>query len=146
MESKKIDITREQFSRLLKLVYLGRWMVNSHRDEPDNSMEDIEQYLFSVAPGFGYDDLVDFDQTYKKFFPSSELEETMDPIIQEYDDYTFWDELAWRMAERDFDQKFDHAQVLCMTSEEIFREKNVLADKYFEEFSSNGIDKLSIAK
>jgi hypothetical protein len=33
-----------------------------------------------------------------------------------------------------------------MTSEEIFREKNVLADKYFEEFSSNGIDKLFLSK
>jgi len=35
-----------------------------------------------------------------------ELEDTMDPMIQDYDDYTFWDELAWRIAERDFVQKF----------------------------------------
>ena len=146
MESKKIELTRDQFFRMLKLVYLGRWMVNSHRDEPDKSMEDIEQYMYSAATIFGYDSMVEFDQSYKKFFPSAELEETMDTIIQEYDDYTFWDELAWRMAERDFTQKFDHAQVLCMTSEEIFREKNVLADKYFQEFSTNGIDNLSLLK
>ncbi len=146
MESKKIEFTQEQFLQLLKLVYLGRWMANSHRDETDKSLEELEQHFFSNATTYGFTDMVDFDNKYKKFFPAIELEDTMDPMIQDYDDYTFWDELAWRIAERDFVQKFDHAQVLCMTSDEIFREKNTLADKYFEEFSTNGIDHLLLTK
>ena len=146
MESKKIELTRDQFLQMMKLVYLGRWMANSHKDDPDKSFEELEQHIFSFASGYGFTNLVEFDNNYQRFFPAVELEDTMDAFIQDYDDYTFWDELAWRMAERDFTQKFDHAQVLCMTSDEIFREKNNLADKYFEEFSSNGIDKIFLTK
>jgi hypothetical protein len=146
MEMKKIEFTREQYILMLKLVYLGRWMASSHHDEPDKSLEEIEQYIYSYAKSFGYDDMVDFDTNYKKYYPSAELEEDLDPIISEYDDNTFWDELAWRMAERDFSQKYDEAQVLCMTSDEIFREKNILADKYFDEFRTHGIEHVNFTK
>jgi hypothetical protein len=142
MDTKKVEFTSEQFLKLMKLVYLGRWMVSSHRDETDKNFEDIEQHVYSQAKNFGHEAYVDFDSNYGKHFPSADIEDEMDPVIQDYDDYTFWDELAWRMAERDFDRKYDHAQVLCMTNDEIFRQKNILADKYFDEFTTNGIEKL----
>ena len=142
MENKKIEFTNEQYLQLIKVLYLGRWVASSHSEEPDKSIDELEQFLFAHAKDFGQEALLDFDPKYKKFFASEELEEQMDPVIQDYDDYTFWDELAWRMAEREFGQKFDQAQVLCMTNDEIFREKNSIADKYFEEFSANGIDNM----
>jgi hypothetical protein len=142
MDVKKVEFTGEQYLQLIKIVYLGRWMASSHTDEPDKPLEELEQYIFSHAKAFGHGAYVDFDPNYKKFFASVTLEDEMDPVIQNYDDFTFWDELAWRMAERDFAQKFDHAQVLCMTNDEIFRQKNAFADKYFDEFTTNGIDKL----
>jgi hypothetical protein len=74
------------------------------------------------------------------------MEEELDLVVQDYDEYVFWEELAWRMAERDFTKKFDHAQILCMTSDEIFREKNTIADKYFEEFNVSGIENLGFVK
>ncbi len=146
MDSKKIELNQEQFLQLMKLVYLGRWMANSFRDDPDKSLEELEQHVFSFASTYGHNDMVDYDMHDNKFFPSIELEDTMDHIIRDYDDYTFWDELAWRMAERDFVRKFDHAKVLCMTSKEIVREKNIFADKYIEEFNTNGIDNLLLTK
>jgi hypothetical protein len=142
MGSKKIEFTSDQYLLALKLVYLGRWMLNSHSDTPDKTIDEIEQYFFQQAKSFSFDDLVEFDPQYKKYFPSEEFEEELETQISEYDDFTFWDELAWRMAERDFALHYDQAQILCMTSDEIFREKNNLADKYFEEFKTNGIEHL----
>ena len=144
MDTKKIEFTSEQYLQLLKLVYLGRWMVSSHRDDPDTSYDSIEQQVYGNAKLFGHENYTDFDTNYKKYFPSVDLEEDMDPVIQEYDDYTFWDELAWRMAERDFGKKYDQAQILCMTEDEIFHLKNTIADKYFDEFTANGIEKLDL--
>jgi hypothetical protein len=144
MSTKKIEFTSEQFTELLKVVYLGHWMANSHRDEPNNTFEEIEQHIYSNAHSFGLNHYIEFDQESQKYLPSPELEEETDPIIEDYDDNTFWDELAWRMAERDFSNKYDEAKVLCMTGDEIFREKNTLADKYFEEFSTNGIQKMML--
>lgn len=140
----KIEMTTDQFRQLLKLVYLGKWMVTSHHDIPDESLSEIEQVLLLQAKKYGLDDMIEFDAAENKYHPSDSIEEEMETLIQEYDDFTFWDELAWQMAERDFSKKFDQAQILCMTTDEIFREKNTLADKYFEEFSENGVENFGV--
>ena len=128
----------------MQVVYLGRWMAAAHHDDPDLSLKEIEQHIYANAKEFDLENMVDFDDTHKKFLPSAKFEDEMSTLIQEYDDFTFWDELAWQMAERDFAKKFDHAQILCMTDEEIFREKNLIADRYFDEFSTNGLENLKL--
>ncbi len=142
MATKKIELTSHQYHQLMKLVYLGYWMASAHKDDPDPLAESIEQHLYSFAPLFGYSDMVEFDTSVNKYMPTASFEEEMETSVQEYDDYVFWEELAWRMAERDFTKKFDHAQILCMTGDEILREKNTIADRYFEEFSINGVENL----
>ncbi|HEY4784753.1 MAG TPA: hypothetical protein VIH57_01835 [Bacteroidales bacterium] len=142
----KIEFTAEQFQQLLKITYLGRWMVSAHHDDPDTSMEEVEQVVYSHAKNVGLSDLIDFDLNNNKYLPSDQLEEEMEPVIQEYDDFTFWDQLAWQMAERDFARKFDQSQILCMTDEETFREKNILADRYFDEFAAHGVENLDLLK
>ena len=146
MDKIKIELNSQLFKQLMQLIYLGRWMASSHKDSTDMSMQDVDQQVLSCAKDAGLDDWVEFDSTTEKYLPSSQFEEDMEPVIQEYDDFTFWDELAWQMAERDFANKFDHAQILCMTAEEIFREKNAMADKYFDEFSTNGLENLKLSK
>ena len=146
MGTKKVELTSDQYRQLLKLVYLGNWMQNAHLDEEDEVPDEIEQLLYAYAPAFGCDDIVDFDAASKKYYPSSDLEEECDGTVQVYDDFVFWEELAWRLAERDFERKYDHAQILCMTENEIMREKQNLADRYFEEFSVNGVKSLNLSK
>jgi hypothetical protein len=142
----KIEMTTDQFRQLMKLVYLGKWMATSHHEITDESISDIEQVLLLQAKKYGLDDMIAFDSEENKYHPSDQMEEEMEPLIQLYDDFTFWDELAWQMAERDFARKFDQAQLLCMTADEIFREKNTLADKYFDEFSENGVENFGVLK
>jgi hypothetical protein len=142
----KIEFTPDQFQQLIKITYLGRWMTSSHHDDPEKSMKDIEQLVFAHAKDFGLEDLIDFDNPTNKFIASEQLEEEMEPVIQDYDDLTFWDQLAWQMAERDFEKKFDQAQILCMTDDEIFREKSLISDKYFDEFSVNGLENFKLTK
>lgn len=144
MNTKKIEFSQEQYLELMKLVYLGRWMMSSHLEEPDES--NIEQFIYSQAKSFALEDWVDVDPSNGKYFPSPTLEEEMEPAIQEYDNYTFWDELAWQLAERDFTKKHDEAQILCMTNDEIFLEKSALSDKYFDEFLTNGLDHFTLFK
>jgi hypothetical protein len=146
MSTKKIEFTAEQYIMMMKLVYLGRWMAGSHAEEPEEWLETIEQYLYSYCKNFGLTEICEFDTENNRYMPTVELEEEMENAISEYDDFTFWDELAWRLAERDFGRKFDEAQIICMTGDEIYREKNLIADKYFEDFKKNGIEKITLAK
>lgn len=146
MGTKQIELTSDQYRELLKLVYLGNWMKNAHLDEGEEMPDEIEQHLYSYAPAFGCDDIIDYDATSKKYFPSSDLEDDCDTTVQVYDDFVFWEEMAWRLAERDFERIYDHTQILCMTEVEIMREKQALADRYFEEFSVNGVQFLNLSK
>jgi hypothetical protein len=142
----KIELTPALFRELMQLVYLGRWMSAANHDDPETSVTEIEQVVYSRAKDCDLDELVDYDPSDNRFLASNLLEEEVEPIIQNYDDFTFWDQLAWQLAERDFSRKFDHAQILCMTSEETFREKNLIADKYFDEFSANGLENFKLTK
>jgi hypothetical protein len=142
MITKKLELTSQQYNQLIKLVYLGYWMSNAQKDDPDPFADEIEQHIYSYASVFGYSHLIEFDTTLNKYLPATDFEEEMESSVQAYDDYVFWEELAWRMAERDFSKKFDHAHVLCMTGDEILREKNTIADRYFEEFKLNGVENL----
>ncbi len=144
MATKKIELTNEQYLLLLKLVYLGNWMSSAHKDNTDPLLDDTEQYIYSFASLFGYNNSIEYDKSLNKYFPSSEFEEEMEIPVQEYDDYTFWEELSWRLADRDFLRKYDQAQILCMTADEILREKNTIADRYFEEFGINGVENLHL--
>jgi hypothetical protein len=144
--TKKIELTSDQYKNLLRLVYLGHWMSNSHRDDPIVELDAAENLLYSFASEFGCESFVDCDTKFNRFYPSFEFETEMDPYIQEYDDYTFWDELAWHMADRDFEKKYDAAQTLVMTTEEILREKDTIVEKYYTEFDQNGVDNLVIKK
>ena len=146
MNKLKIEFNTLLFKQLIQLVYLGRWMVASHNDDPEKSLKDIEQVVYLHARQSGFEDWIDFDANTNKFLPSEQLEDEMEPVIQEYDDLTFWDQLSWQMAERDFEKKYDPAQILCMTDDETFREKNLIADKYFDEFSVNGLNNLKLLK
>ncbi len=146
MSNIKIEFNSLLFKQLIQSVYLSKWMTASQHDDPEKSMKDIEQVVYSLAKKTGFEEWIDFDANTNKYLPSEQLEEEMEPIIQDYDDLTFWDQLAWQMAERDFEKKFDTAQILCMTEDEMFREKNLIADKYFDEFSVNGLENFRLTK
>ena len=146
METKKIEFTNEQYRNLLKLVYLGHWMANSHRDEPITKLDEIENYLYSFADTFNSTDLIDMDTKLDNHYPTLDFENEMDPYVQDYDEYTFWDELAWRLADRDFEEKYDPARTIVMTGEEIIIQKDSMVEKYYQEFDLHGLDNLILKK
>ena len=105
MDKFKIEFNTLLFKQLIQLVYMGRWMTASHDDDPEKSMKNAEQFVYAHARVSGFEDWIDFDANTNIYLPSEQLEEEMDPLIEDYDDLTFWDQLAWQMAERDFEKK-----------------------------------------
>lgn len=77
LDNINIELTRKQFETLLKLVYLGNWLVNGLRPPKEQlqKFNDLEQLIFSIAKKFGFDKYVsDFDQEFREFFPTQRLE------------------------------------------------------------------------
>ncbi|MFH1956214.1 MAG: hypothetical protein ABIJ28_01010 [Patescibacteria group bacterium] len=144
----KIEFTKEQYEKLIKLVYLGNWMANANRtDDRLKDYEDLEEYILSFAKDFGFDKYVDDEEMNgRKFFPTRYLEEETDirGIIEEYDEDAFWDEIIDRLGERDFYRKYSKEEIEKMSHDERFEKLCECIDEYSEETSNYGIERLEI--
>jgi hypothetical protein len=142
-----IEITNTQLHNLIKAVYLSDWVINAHRmtDEIDSDSRSFEQYVLGILYNAGCKDHIDFDAQLNTYFVNGNLEESFQEIIDDYEDETFWDELASRLAERDYYEKNKPKN----SETDNDRAKRVAAifsieDKYNEEFERYGIERLKI--
>src|SRR4030043_231944 len=90
-----ITLSQDQYEKLMHLVYLGNWLVNSYRgserlEEYDKLAEDI----MSSAPSAGLKDRVEFDEFEGRYYPSRKLDEEMRKFWDEYDEDAFWNMLT----------------------------------------------------
>ena len=131
-----IDLTEKEFRRLLDLVYIGNWILNSTRG--DDRFEDydlVQEKLFSLCAGQGMPTLI---QRWRgHIFPSRAYEDGgIHEAIADYEDAVFFDILAEELARRDLG--------LVETDPEDFTELNARMDEYLDEFDRSGLDAVTV--
>ena len=131
-----IDLTEKEFRRLLDLVYIGNWILNSARGE--DRFEDydlLQEKLFSLCAGQGMPSLI---QRWRgHIFPSRAYEDGgIHEAIADYEDAVFFDILAEELARRDLG--------LVETDPEDFTELNARMDEYLDEFDRSGLDAVTV--
>ncbi len=133
-----IELSLKEFRRLLDMVYIGNWVLNSTRGEDRFADYDlIQEKLFGYCAKLGLKDL--YTTWYGHIFPSRAFEEGgIHEAIADYEDAVFYDILAEELARRDM--SLEH------TDPDDMNELNTRMDEYFTEFEQNGIDNLTIEK
>ena len=131
-----IDLTEKEYRRLLDLVYIGNWILNSARGE--DRFEDydlLQEKLFSLCAGQGMPTLI---QRWRgHIFPSRAYEDGgIHEAIADYEDAVFFDILAEELARRDLG--------LVETDPEDFTELNARMDEYLDEFDRSGLDAVTV--
>ncbi len=146
---KVVAFTRQQFLTLLKTVYLGTWVANACRGtDYHKDFEELESYIFTHAPMFGYDKYAEasFDDSGGSCSASADFEE--DEKIHEYSDYydneIFWDELTSHLALRDVHKKYPKGKIKSLTREQFFTELLEHQAKWSKELEDYGVDRLEI--
>ncbi len=131
-----IDLTEKEFRRLLDLVYVGDWILNSARG--DDRFEDydmLQEKLFALCPKVGMRSLVETWQGH--FLPSRAYEEGgIHEAIADYEDAVFFDILAEELARRDMEGEGVDADDETELMNRI--------EEYYEEFEQHGIDNLTV--
>ena len=141
----QINLTKEQYKTLVEMVELGRWMADSTRAKTIKRYDEMEQLVFSFTKQAGLEECIDYDDETRMFFPVREFEEAvLFPLKEEYDDYTFWDELAHRLADRDMLKQFGEKELARMPAEERHDVQDALVAKYEDESVAHGLDRLEI--
>lgn len=142
-----MELNKQEYLTLLKLVYLGNWTIEATEEEVDeNSIYNkLEQKILSMADKYESSENVSLDEESNSYEYTEEFEEKsgLFDTIEDYNEEIFWDELIARFARKEFADKFSK-KIDKMSEEEQNEEINLLTEKYAEYFEKNDINKLKL--
>ena len=98
-----IELSEKEFRRLLDMVYIGNWILNSTRgDDRFEDYDQLQEKLFSLCPDHGMRALI--QRWHGHIFPSQAYEDGgIHEAIADYEDGVFFNILAEELARRDLD-------------------------------------------
>ena len=132
----QLEMSNKQFRRLLDLVYIGNWVLNSTRgDERFQDYDQVESLLFAKAALEGMPQLAELYQG--EIVPSKAfVEGGIHEAIMEYENNVFFDILAEDLARRDMDD--------APIDESNYDELTSRIDAYIAEFEQHGTDNILV--
>lgn len=132
----QIELTKKEFRRLLDLVYIGNWVLNSIRgNDRFADYDHIEDKLFGLCQGTGMQVLTEHwegENIPSKAFVEGGIHEA----IAYYEDTVFYEILAEELSRRDM----GYPDLTADNREEILDRM----DRYMEIFQESGLDRLSV--
>ena len=131
-----LELSKKQFRRLLDLVYIGNWILNSTRgDQRFADYDEVESLLFGRAALEGMPTLAELYQG--EIVPSRAfVEGGIHEAIIEYENNVFFDILAEDLARRDMDD--------APIDENNYAELTRRIDAYIAEFEEHGTDNILV--
>ena len=132
----ELHLTQKQFRRLLDLVYIGNWVLNSARGEDRiRDYDVVESQVFSHCLDHGMAALVELYNG--EIIPSRAFAEGgIHEAIMAYEDVAFFEILAEELALRDLDAE--------RATEENYDEVMERMEQYMGEFEAHGTDHISV--
>ena len=131
-----LELSKKQFRRLLDMVYIGNWILNSTRgDQRFADYDEVESLLFGRAAAEGMPTLAELYQG--EIVPSRAfVEGGIHEAIMEYENNVFFDILAEDLARRDMDD--------VPIDESNYAELASRIDAYISEFEEHGTDNILV--
>jgi hypothetical protein len=131
-----VELTNKEYRRLLDMVYIGNWILNSARgNDRFEDYDQVQEKLFRLCPQAGMPTLMETWQG--KAFPSRAFQEGgIHEAIADYEDAVFFDILAEELARRDMEgEGIDTADETELVDR---------MEEYYQEFEQHGIDNLTV--
>ena len=149
----KIDLTKEQYINLLEMNHivdsvlgiLGDIMPEKTKyKRKSEEITELEDYFISYVKDFGCEDMT--EEFHGKTLLKDEIYEKLQEIMDEYDDYVFWNELEVRMGKRDFERTKTEDEEKYMKEKDGWYLERIheIYEKYRKEFEEHGVDRLEI--
>lgn len=130
----QIELTSKEFRRLLDLVYMGNWVLNSIRgDDRFQDYDNVESKLFALCRQHKMDALVE-DWNGIPIPSRAYAEGGIQEAIACYEDAVFYEILAEELSRRDM----NYAEITDDNYEEIVGRMT----RYMDEFQLSGLDHL----
>ena len=129
----QIDLTPKEFRRLLDLVYIGNWVLNSTRGEDRFAdYDNLESKIFALSPALS-------EEWNGTVVPSQDYTEGgIHEAIAYYEDNVFYEILAEELSRRDM----DYPEI----TEDNYDEIVSRMDRYMSEFQLSGVQHVTLVE
>ena len=125
----QIDLTAKEFRRLLDLVYIGNWVLNSTRGEDRFAdYDNLESKIFALSPALS--EIWNGTIVPSRAYAEGGIHEA----IAYYEDNVFYEILAEELSRRDM----NYPEITEENYEEIISRMN----RYMSEFQLSGVQNL----
>lgn len=130
----QIDLTAKEFRRLLDMVYIGNWILNSTRGEDRfQDYDALESKLFGLCRN-GNMSILTEDWNGISIPSRAYTEGGIHEAIAYYEDNVFYEILAEELSRRDM----DYPEI----TQENYDEITSRMDRYLSEFEASGLTRL----
>ena len=144
MSEINITVTKEEISLLLKLVYSGSFVLDHEEDDTEKKINDlIQKVLLAAKVNKAYRG-IEFDQERNEYVLTEKAEEALGEEFEEFIEESFWEEILYRLGQRDLIKEIGEKEYRKMSEEEVVERQEKVEEKYREEFEKNGIKNLGI--
>lgn len=127
----QIELTPKEFRRLLDMVYIGNWVLNSTRgNDRFADYDNLESKLFALSPTLS--EVWNGEVVPSRAFSEGGIHEA----IAYYEDNVFYEILAEELSRRDM----DYPEI----NEENYDEIISRMDRYMSEFEVSGVQHLTL--
>ena len=132
----QMELTSKQFRRLLDMVYIGNWILNSTRGgDRIQDYDDVESIVFAHCQKADMPML--YERAEGEIIPSRAFAEGgIHEAVMDYEDTVFFEILAEELARRDMQEEELDEDDLDQLNERI--------TAYIAEFERNGTDNIFI--
>ncbi|CDQ21162.1 hypothetical protein [Halobacillus karajensis] len=142
MSKVNIEMSKEQYETLVKMVFLGTWMVNSTKIELDEAFEDVRELVLSKYKAAGLEDKVVYEEQMGVYDLDINFETSLlDSYVDEYDEFSFWDKLIEKLAEKELTALYGPLEENL--TEEQLEKRLELEEKIGRKLEETGITQLS---
>ena len=145
----KIDITfsKKELKKLLKLAYIGYYVVSEYEDElEEKQSEDLIDKILQICLEYKIEDGIEFDSKLNGYFFDGNKE---DEILNEYHEFiedSFWYEIINRMARKDLVEEMGEKEIVKMEIEEIINKEEKYKIKWEKEIEENGLRNFKVSR
>jgi len=144
---KNLSLSDQQYETLLKMVHLGKYMVDNAAMEDPIDFDKAYQKMLSFAPEFNLEKAVLVDVKKKTYSINPKyIEEKGNPvndIIDAFENVVLFEDLADEFAAREVRTKYG-AKIEKMKDEELAEIIGKAAEKYLDEFEENGLKNVKL--
>ncbi len=143
----EIRMSKTKAIELFKHCMIGNWILSSNFEDDKKEYEKYENFqnwFLSIMKNYDLIEGIEYEEEFDEYFMSNEIEGQIYDIIHEFTEEYFWENLAYRLAERDFEEKYSAEDEEKMSLEERYRKILKIEEEYIAEIEENGLENIKI--